>query len=47
VADAADAARATHLGASVGRILGGPLGPFTHDQAHLPDLRAFVQLHGA
>jgi hypothetical protein len=35
------------LGASVGRILGGPLGPFTHDQAHLPDLRAFVQLHGA
>jgi DinB superfamily len=34
------------LGRSVGRILGGPLGPFTHDQAHLPDLRAFVEMHG-
>jgi hypothetical protein len=33
------------LGASVGRILGGPAGPFTHDQAHLPDLRAFVADH--
>ncbi len=34
------------LGESVGRILGGPRGPFTHDQAHLPDLRAFVAEHG-
>jgi hypothetical protein len=33
------------LGLSVGRILGGPNGPFTHDQAHLPDLRAFVTQH--
>jgi DinB superfamily len=33
------------LGNSVGRILGGPGGPFTHDQAHLPDLRAFVAEH--
>jgi Mycothiol maleylpyruvate isomerase N-terminal domain len=35
------------LGRSVGGILGGPRGPFTHDQAHLPDLRAFVAEHGA
>jgi hypothetical protein len=34
------------LGDSVGRILGGPNGPFTHDQAHLPDLRDFLELHG-
>lgn len=34
------------LGLSVGRILGGPRGPFTHDQAHVPDLRAFVAEHG-
>jgi Mycothiol maleylpyruvate isomerase N-terminal domain len=34
------------LGSSVGRILGGPKGLFTHDQAHLPDLRAFVAEHG-
>jgi hypothetical protein len=34
------------LGISVGRILAGPKGPFTHDQAHLPDLRAFVKQYG-
>jgi hypothetical protein len=35
----------TPLGHGIGRILGGPEGPFRHDGAHLPSLRAFVDLH--
>ena len=33
------------LGRSIGGILGGPSGPFRHDAAHHPDLRAFVAVH--
>jgi len=33
------------LGHRLGSILGGPAGPFRHDAAHLPDVRAFVELH--
>jgi hypothetical protein len=31
------------LGESLGRILTGPEGPFTHAAAHMPDLEAFVK----
>jgi hypothetical protein len=34
------------LGERVGSILGGPGGGFTHDQAHLPSLREFVERFG-
>ena len=34
------------LGLRIGSILGGPGGPFMHANAHLDDLRAFVELHG-
>jgi hypothetical protein len=36
-------ARHVHsIGDSLGRILVGPGGPFTHAEAHIPDLQAFV-----
>ena len=35
------------LGVRIGSILGGPGGPFMHARAHLSDLKAFVQQHGA
>ena len=35
------------LALRVGGILGGPGGPFRHADAHLPDLRAFVEGSGA
>jgi hypothetical protein len=34
------------LGHRVGQLLGGSDGPFTHDRAHLDDLRAFVEGSG-
>lgn len=34
------------LGARLGAILGGPAGPFRHDEAHLRSLAAFVADHG-
>jgi DinB superfamily len=34
------------VGEGVGGILGGPAGPFRHDEAHHADLEAFVQTHG-
>jgi hypothetical protein len=34
------------LGTKLGRILAGAGGPFHHDAAHLPDLRAFVRAAG-
>jgi hypothetical protein len=33
------------LGRAIGGILGGPEGPFRHDGAHLPSLRAFAHEH--
>jgi mycothiol maleylpyruvate isomerase-like protein len=33
------------LGLKVGAILGGPGGPYLHADAHLPDLRGFVEEH--
>jgi DinB family protein len=35
------------LGMRIGQLLAGPRGPFTHDLAHLKDLRAFVVERGA
>jgi DinB superfamily len=34
------------LGHRVGQLLVGTRDPFTHDRAHLKDLRAFVEKHG-
>lgn len=34
------------LGARLGAILGGPAGPFRHDEAHHRSLAAFVAYHG-
>jgi hypothetical protein len=34
------------VGEGVGGILGGPAGPFRHDEAHHGDLQAFVEAHG-
>lgn len=34
------------LAARLGGILGGPAGPFRHAEAHLKDLRAFVDTYG-
>jgi hypothetical protein len=34
---------ATSLGERIGGILGGPTGPFAHDDAHLDDLRSYVE----
>jgi len=34
------------LGARIGGYLAGTTGPFTHDRAHLRDLRAFVEGSG-
>jgi hypothetical protein len=34
------------VGERLGSLLGGPPGPFRHAEAHLKDLRAFVELHG-
>ena len=31
------------LGLRIGGILGGPAGPFRHDEAHHPSLRSFVE----
>ena len=36
----------TPAGARLGGILGGPSGDFRHAEAHLKDLRAFVDEHG-
>ena len=36
----------TPVGARLGGILGGPAGYFRHAEAHLKDLRAFVEQHG-
>lgn len=38
--------RGRSLGQRLGGILGGPAGPFRHVDAHLPDLRAFVEGSG-
>ena len=35
-------AQRVRLGTRLGRLAGGPAGPFGHVEAHLPDLRAFV-----
>jgi hypothetical protein len=35
-------ARRVRLGTRLGRIAGGPAGPFAHVEAHIPDLSAFV-----
>src|SRR5687767_4957827 len=34
------------LGLRIGGILGGPAGPFRHDEAHHPSLRSFVDTTG-
>jgi hypothetical protein len=35
------------LGHRLGQILVGTRDAFAHDSAHLKDLRAFVEMHGA
>jgi len=35
------------LGVRIGSILGDPGGPFMHANAHLSDLKGFVELHGS